>query len=85
VRIKHIDTNVAAELLRPAPAVQVEAWRSALDGARVYFTAVGEADLRHGMAILPVSSTARLPLSPTQSRPLWPPETLATLMGARLQ
>lgn len=48
-----LDTNVVSELLRPAPATQVEAWLSALDGAEVYFTAVGEAELRHGVAILP--------------------------------
>ncbi len=48
-----LDTNVVSELLRPAPAAQVEAWLSALDGAGVYFTAVGEAELRHGVAILP--------------------------------
>lgn len=48
-----LDTNVVSELLRPAPAKQVEAWLSAQDGAEVYFTAVGEAELRHGVAILP--------------------------------
>ena len=48
-----LDTNVVSELLRPAPATQVEAWLSSQDGASVYFTAVGEAELRHGVAILP--------------------------------
>ena len=48
-----LDTNVLSELLRSAPAPQVEAWLSARDGAAVYFTAVGEAELRHGVAILP--------------------------------
>ena len=48
-----LDTNVLSELLRPAPARQVERWLSAQDGAKVYFTAVGEAELRHGVAILP--------------------------------
>jgi len=48
-----LDTNVVSELLRAAPATQVEAWLSAQDGAKVYFTAVGEAELRHGVAILP--------------------------------
>ena len=48
-----LDTNVVSELLRPAPAPQVEAWLSAQDGANVYFTTVGEAELRHGVAILP--------------------------------
>ena len=48
-----LDTNVVSELLRPAPSSQVEAWLSAQDGAQVYFTAVGEAELRHGVAVLP--------------------------------
>ncbi len=48
-----LDTNVVSELLRPAPAVQVEAWLAAQFGATVYFTAVGEAELRHGLAMLP--------------------------------
>ena len=48
-----LDTNVLSELLRPTPAPQVEAWLAAQDGRNVYFTAVGEAQLRHGVAILP--------------------------------
>ncbi|TAK53790.1 MAG: type II toxin-antitoxin system VapC family toxin [Gammaproteobacteria bacterium] len=48
-----LDTNVISELLRPSPAVQVEAWLAAQHGATVYFTAVGEAELRHGVAMLP--------------------------------
>jgi predicted nucleic acid-binding protein len=48
-----LDTNVLSELLRPTPAPQVEGWLAAQDGASIYFTAVGEAELRHGVAILP--------------------------------
>lgn len=48
-----VDTNVISELFRPAPAKQVEAWLSAQDGANLYFTTIGEAELRHGVAILP--------------------------------
>ena len=48
-----LDTNVVSELLRPVPSSQVEAWLSAQDGEQVYFTAVGEAELRHGVAVLP--------------------------------
>lgn len=48
-----LDTNIVSELLRPAPAPQVEAWLAAQDGATINFTAVGEAELRHGVAILP--------------------------------
>ena len=48
-----LDANVLSELLRPEPARQVEQWLSGQDGAQVYFTTVGEAELRHGVAILP--------------------------------
>lgn len=48
-----LDTNVLSELLRPDPAKPVERWLSAQDGAKVYFSTVGEAELRHGVAILP--------------------------------
>ena len=48
-----LDTNIISEILRPAPAPQVEAWLAAQDGALLYFTTVGEAQLRHGVAILP--------------------------------
>lgn len=48
-----LDTIIVSELLRPAPAAQVEAWLAAQDGALVYFTAAGEAELRQGVAILP--------------------------------
>jgi toxin FitB len=48
-----LDTNIVSELLRPAPASSVEAWLAVRDGATVYFTAVGEAELRLGVAILP--------------------------------
>ncbi len=49
-----LDTNVISELLRTTPAPQVEAWLATQDGATAYFTAVGEAELRHGVAIMPV-------------------------------
>ena len=48
-----LDTNVVSELLRPSPAARVEQWLAAQDGAMVYFTAVGEAELRRGVEILP--------------------------------
>ena len=48
-----VDTNVISELLRPAPAKQVETWLAHQDGATLYFTTIGEAELRHGVAILP--------------------------------
>jgi predicted nucleic acid-binding protein len=47
-----LDTNILSELLRPAPATQVETWLSAQDSASTYFTTIGEAELRYGVAIL---------------------------------
>lgn len=48
-----IDTNVVSELLRPVPEPQVEQWLSKQDGRTVYLTAISEAELRHGLVIMP--------------------------------
>jgi predicted nucleic acid-binding protein len=48
-----LDTNVLSELFRPVPATQVEAWMSSLPGDTVFFTTVGEAELKSGVAVLP--------------------------------
>jgi predicted nucleic acid-binding protein len=48
-----IDTNVVSEMLRPVPAPQVETWLAAQDSDNLYFTTISEAELRHGVAILP--------------------------------
>jgi predicted nucleic acid-binding protein len=47
-----LDTNVISELLRPAPEPRVEQWLSAQDGLNVYLTAISEAELRYGLAIM---------------------------------
>jgi predicted nucleic acid-binding protein len=51
-RAHTLDTNVISEPLRPEPAEPVVAWLAAQDGDTVFFTAIGEAELRHGVAIL---------------------------------
>ena len=48
-----IDTNVVSELMRLAPAPVVMAWFSRQDSADLFLTAVSEAELRAGAAILP--------------------------------
>ncbi len=48
-----LDTNIISELLRPTPNPQVETWLAAQDGETLFFTTVGEAELRHGVALLP--------------------------------
>ena len=48
-----LDTNVISELLRAVPEPKVEAWLAAQDGAEVYLSAVSEAELRRGVAVMP--------------------------------
>ena len=48
-----LDTNVVSEILRPAPTPQVVAWMAEQSGADLYLTAITEAELRHGVALLP--------------------------------
>ena len=48
-----IDTNVVSELMRLTPEREVMAWFSVQDSAELYLTAVTEAELRAGAAILP--------------------------------
>jgi predicted nucleic acid-binding protein len=54
-----LDTNVISELLRAKPANEVAAWLASQDSEVVFFTAVGEAELRHGIAILPAGRRRR--------------------------
>lgn len=48
-----IDTDIASELMRPVPAIEVTKWISTLDGEELYLTAVSETELLYGIAILP--------------------------------
>ena len=48
-----VDTNVVSELMRLAPEPAVMTWFSEQDSAQLYLTAVSEAELRAGAAILP--------------------------------
>ena len=48
-----IDTNVVSEPMHPAPAPTVMTWLAAQDSSALYLTAVSEAELRAGAAILP--------------------------------
>ncbi len=47
-----LDTNIISELLRPVPEPRIEAWLAAQDGAGIYLTAITEAELRYGVAIM---------------------------------
>ena len=48
-----LDTNVVSELIRKEPDPAVEAWVSGRPLEDLFFSAVGEAELRYGAAILP--------------------------------
>lgn len=48
-----LDTNVASELMRPEPTAAVAAWIAERDAQDMYLTAVSEAELLYGVAILP--------------------------------
>ncbi|MXW64664.1 MAG: type II toxin-antitoxin system VapC family toxin [Bacteroidetes bacterium SB0662_bin_6] len=48
-----LDTNVVSELMRPSPHPVPEAWVARRAAAGLFFSAVGEAELRYGIAIMP--------------------------------
>lgn len=48
-----IDTNVASELMRPTPAPAVAAWIAEQNASDLVLTAISEAELRYGVAIVP--------------------------------
>ena len=47
-----IDTNVASELMRPSPTPTVAAWIAERDAENIFLTAVSEAELLYGVAIM---------------------------------
>ncbi len=48
-----LDTNVLSELMRPATDRVIAAWIADRATSSLYLTAVSEAELRYGLAILP--------------------------------
>ena len=48
-----LDTNILSELMRPVPEPAVEQWLAAQPDASVFITAITEAELRYGVALLP--------------------------------
>ena len=48
-----IDTNVASELMRPEPTAAVADWIAERNAQDMYLTAVSEAELLYGVAIMP--------------------------------
>jgi toxin FitB len=48
-----LDTNVVSELMRPAPSPHVEYWIGHQPAASLFLSAITEAELRYGLALLP--------------------------------
>jgi len=48
-----LDTNILAELMRAAPEKGVEQWLAEQPDASVFISAITEAELRYGVALLP--------------------------------
>ena len=53
VAIILLDTNVVSELMRTSPNPAVERWIAGHPVEDLFFSAVGESELRHGAAIMP--------------------------------
>ena len=49
-----IDTNVVSELIRKSPHPSVKAWADGLTVEEMFISSVSEAELRFGVAILPL-------------------------------
>ena len=49
-----LDTNILSELMRPAPEAAVEQWLADQPAASVFISAITEAELRYGLALMPV-------------------------------
>ena len=49
-----LDTNVVSELMRTSPDSAVEAWIAGHPVKDLFFSAIGESELRYGAAIMPV-------------------------------
>jgi len=48
-----LDTNVVSELIRPLPDASVRRWADALPPASLFLSAVTQAELLYGVALLP--------------------------------
>ena len=49
-----LDTNVVSELMRLPTDSSVEAWVAGHPAEELFFSAVGEAELRYGVAVMPM-------------------------------
>ena len=54
-----LDTNVVSDLMRAAPSAEVVVWMDALPPRELFVTAITEAEVRTGIAILPAGARRR--------------------------
>ena len=48
-----LDTNVVSELMRPSPDPAVETWVAEQAAVSLFLSAISEAELRYGVAVMP--------------------------------
>jgi len=54
-----LDTNVLSEVMRPAPAAAVLGWLAEQPAASLYTTSITQAEILHGLMLLPPSRRRR--------------------------
>ena len=54
-----LDTNVLSEAMKPVPAAEVLAWLAAQTAASLYTTSITQAEILHGLMLLPSSRRRR--------------------------
>lgn len=54
-----LDTNVISETMRPAPDVKVTTWLDAQATRDVYTTAITEAEIFNGIALMPIGKRSK--------------------------
>lgn len=64
-----LDANVASEPMRPTPECAVAVWRARRSVEALFLTAVGDAELRYGVVIMPTGRQRALPDVPWTGDP----------------
>ena len=54
-----LDTNVLSELMKPAPAGEVVGWMAAQPATSFYTTSITQAEILHGLMLLPAGRRRR--------------------------
>lgn len=54
-----LDTNVLSEVMKPAPDAEVLAWMAAKPAAKLYTTSITQAEILHGLMLLPAGRRRR--------------------------